>query len=86
MSVHLRAGMAGYQYAGLSIEDALRRHAEGKRPPAVAVVVSQRHEGELPERVNGLPVSRGNIPAGIVYVVTDLGGRSMGAPAQLLLL
>lgn len=74
MSIYLRAGMVGYQYAGLTVEDALARHRAGKRPPVLAIFVSDRDTAAaVPEEVDGLPVRRGKLPTGTVYLVTDTG-------------
>lgn len=81
MTMHLRAGMAGYQYAGVGIEDALARHEQGKRPPVQVIVISLQHP-EVPEQINGLPVWRGRLAPGTVYLVTDMGSAPAREPEQ----
>lgn len=77
MSMCMRAGMEGYQYAGLSVADAMARHQAGRRPPVVAILVG----GEAPaEPVDGLQVRSAKLPAGIVYLVTRLD-RPLETPA-----
>lgn len=82
MGLYLRAGMTGYQYVAETIEKALELHRRSnEKPVPVAVVVSMQYENP-PKHHGGLPVHQDGLPKGVVYVVTDLGGKPFGAPLQ----
>jgi hypothetical protein len=76
----LRSGMEGYQYAGLSVADAMARHKAGRRPPVVAILVGGEAPAVPSEPVDGLQVRAAKLPAGIVYLVTRLD-RPLETPA-----
>lgn len=82
MGLYIRAGMTGYQYVAKTIDEALELHRRSsEKPLPVAIVVSQ-HYDDPPTHAQGLPVHQDGLPSGVVYIVTDLGGREFGAPLQ----